>query len=230
MVYAENIVQVETGSNAVFPPLKAVLFHKFPVVDRIAPKLSVGGETIWGHACHNGGIEFFVKKELCGCLPHVHTVVSNVNGHITDDDDAFFVTVFSQCLPLRVKFKLNPFPKTALVSKLCFLLSCLVDVFVLVGPVVPRAVVVVDFKSHKEGVVLNPTLVFADEFCVGNLFFSALLQKSGVGLAENVVSIAKQPAVVNSLCVVDILFQFIEGEKTFLMQNVKVNKIRIACN
>ena len=192
--------------------------------------MSVGGETIWGHACHNGGIEFFVKKELCGCLPHVHTVVSNVNGHITDDDDAFFVAVFSQCLPLTVKLKLNPFPKTALVSKLCLLLSCLVDIFVLVSPVVPRTIVVVDFKSHKEGVVLNPTLVFADKFCVGNVFFSALLQKSGVRLAENVVSIAKQPAVVDSLCVVDILFQFLEGEKTFLMKNVKVNKIRIACN
>jgi len=83
------------------PPIVAVFFVSFPVVERIAPELSVFGEVV-GRAAGNGFRVAFLGVELkeFWVLPDIGAVESNENRNIADDLDASFLGVFLNGSPL----------------------------------------------------------------------------------------------------------------------------------
>ncbi len=52
MVDAHHIHELQQFLQPQFPPGIAILTHSFPVILRVAPKLSRGAEIIWRYASH----------------------------------------------------------------------------------------------------------------------------------------------------------------------------------
>ncbi len=74
-----------------------------PVVQRVAPKLPIGGEAIGGAASNTREFAVAVGFEHIGCSPQVARVGRHVNGHIANDFNPFAVGVGFHFAPLRVK-------------------------------------------------------------------------------------------------------------------------------
>lgn len=65
------------------PPFVAVSRHLFVIVERIAPKLSVGAEIVGRYAGNGGGPAVFSKLKKLLMRPTVGTVMGDEHGHIT---------------------------------------------------------------------------------------------------------------------------------------------------
>ena len=73
--------------QALFPPGVAVLAHRFPMIEGVAPKLPRGAEIVGGRPGHDGGPPLCVKEEVVGMGPHVDRVRGHEEGEIADDTD-----------------------------------------------------------------------------------------------------------------------------------------------
>ena len=149
MIYAQYIVHTEAAFNSLLPPGEAVVLHKLPIINRVAPKLTVGTVAVGRTACNDGGITVLVKQELFGCTPYVHRVVRNVYWHITDNHYAEGMRILDERLPLCVKLELNPLPEAAFCGKFASVLACFFYILVLVAPRGPFRVIVIHLECHK---------------------------------------------------------------------------------
>ena len=86
--------------DAFCPPEVASFLVGFPVIKRVAPKLTFCTEIIGRYPCHNGGEAHGVQLEQFLVCPYVRTVIRHENGCVPHDGDAFFVGISLQCLPL----------------------------------------------------------------------------------------------------------------------------------
>ena len=91
VVQPHHVKELSGCRQAVNPPLVAGFLHHIPAVERVAPKLAVGGKGIGGTACHGSGGQLFIQLEQLGILPHLHRIVGNIDGHISDELDAVFL-------------------------------------------------------------------------------------------------------------------------------------------
>ena len=218
-----QIVDGEILLHPIQPPAKAVFLHLFPVVDGIAPQLTVGGESVGGTSRHHGGIVIFIQQELLRRTPYVHAVVSHVDGHIADDQNTLFVGVVAHGTPLLHKGVLDPFPEAALAGKGVHLRACFVDVFVARLPGGPGAIAVVDLQSHKQRIIIEPCGIFAAERRK-----RAVRCETGVRLPQKIVAGVEQPAVIHTDAVVLYLSRLFFGEKPVPAQQIGIDKVRIA--
>ena len=51
VVDSDYVGETEAGLDPLDPPCVSILFHPVPIVERISPKLTCGGEGIWGNSC-----------------------------------------------------------------------------------------------------------------------------------------------------------------------------------
>ena len=111
MVYSHAVKHTEHMLDALLPPGKAVLFHFRPVVDGVAPELTVRGKIVGGNARDDGRVTVLVQKEHFAVCPYVRAIVGHVNGNVTDDGDSLVVCVLFDLRPLVKEGVLNKFPE-----------------------------------------------------------------------------------------------------------------------
>ena len=98
-----RISHFEVVDDTLRHPGVAVLFHRFVIVKRIAPELSVFGEIIRRHSRDFGGFKVLVEPEIRGISPHVGRIVRHVYRHISEYLDAQRIDVFLKLCPLRIE-------------------------------------------------------------------------------------------------------------------------------
>ena len=161
MVEANHVIHACGSGQSLDPPAVAGIGHLLPVVDGIAPELTVLGESIGGTACHHFGAAVLVQLEQLRLCPDIGAVQRNVNGHVTDDADALIVGVAPQRLPLFVELILQEILQLHSLKKL-LLLFCQglgIVAFQLLRPVQPDFAPHVFLDGHEDGVVLQPAFV-----------------------------------------------------------------------
>jgi hypothetical protein len=80
--------------------------HAQPVVQRVAPQLTVGGEVVGRYAGDDGQAAIRVRAKLFAVCPDVDGVGRDVNRQIAKQQDAARVRIGTQRLPLLLKSEL----------------------------------------------------------------------------------------------------------------------------
>ena len=93
MVYAYNIVHSRIVHEPPLPPAVAVVFLVIPVVYRVAPELTVGGENIGRHTCHQHRSHITAQAEIIGIAPDIGAFKLNVKRDIAYQLYAVFIGV-----------------------------------------------------------------------------------------------------------------------------------------
>ena len=109
VVEADDVVKLEIGTEAAHPPVVIGFGERVPIVKRVAPKLSVGGEIIGRDSGDGGRRAGFIELEDFRILPNVRAVESDENRSVSDDFYAVFEGVFSESFPLREEEELGDF-------------------------------------------------------------------------------------------------------------------------
>ena len=78
-----------------------------PSVQRISPKLSCCGKSIWRASCHLGGLVIFIQFEKSWICPGICAVHGNIDRNISDNTNSFSVCIRFQFRPLFIKFELH---------------------------------------------------------------------------------------------------------------------------
>ena len=111
VVDAHRVVKLQRGADAFAPPSVIVLFHCYPVVKRVSPKLAVLREIIGRHAgnalADKSAVVNFKQMPI---FPNICAVKRNINRHIAEDFHAVFVGVLFDFAPLgerRVLYELE---------------------------------------------------------------------------------------------------------------------------
>ena len=154
--------------------------------------------------------------------PDVYTVVGDVDRHIADDLDAFFVGIIGKQLPLGEEFKLAPAPEIHFLFKFTGAKPGLRVIAMLGLPLRPLAEAVVNFQRHKQRVIFQPRGVSLYKAAVCLIRFEA-----GVSGAQNGIAVIKEPAIVDALAAASVCVQLLLCQQALLRQNVQINKIRI---
>ncbi|CRH90155.1 Uncharacterised protein [Chlamydia trachomatis] len=100
VIDTNHIVYFEAFTETSNPPSKAICFHRIPVIDWIAPKLTNCRKSIWWTAGNNTRTTFFVCLEELRICPHIRRVCSDINRHISDKFNAVFICISLQSMPL----------------------------------------------------------------------------------------------------------------------------------
>ena len=163
VVNAEDVVQPGGALDAADPPGVAVGLHGVPIVQGIAPELSIGGEVIGRNAGYLGGHVPLVQLESPGVGPHIGGVHGYINRQVADDADALFVGVGPQGLPLAEEQVLDVGEQADVVRKL-FLVMChrlgTAEADVLVRPIRPGLHPKMALEGHEQGVIRQPGGIF----------------------------------------------------------------------
>ena len=162
MVDAQSIIQAELKRDAAQPPGIALPFHPFPIEQRVAPQLTVGGKGIRRTAGHRLRAAILVQLKLLRSGPYVGTVSCHVDGQITDQCDPATVGILFQGIPLPEKEVLYTAPEFDFGGQL------LPGVFkgrrmpqaLLLRPLLPGHTAVAAFQRHKQRVVRQPLGIF----------------------------------------------------------------------
>ena len=145
----------------------------FPIVQRISPFLSLGGKTIGGTACYIGRLLIFIKLKQFRGNPHIRTVKSNVNWHITYYLYTLFVGIFFQSVPLLPKTKLKEFIKARFFFKLFFIFLKRIGQahFCIVFPIRPGHTAEFILERHEKRIISQPRIFSAkaDKIFIGSI-------------------------------------------------------------
>ena len=161
MVDADDVVQLAGAVDAADPPAEAVLPHAVPVVQRVAPQLSVGAEIVWRYAGHGLGDQRLVQLEELRLRPHVGGIHGHIDGQVADDADALRVDIVPQPVPLleeqilQVGEELHVLPQQGAV----LLHRPLLPQTDVIGPLRPRLHAEMALAGHKQGVIRQPAAV-----------------------------------------------------------------------
>ena len=90
--------------------------------------------------------------------------------------------------------------------------------------------IVMNLKSHKEGIIGKPMSVALYVFFIICGFVAAFFKKTSISLTKKCVSGVKESTVVNSYGVVLVFVKLFLCKQSFLLKDIKVNKIWVACN
>ena len=100
MVDAEHIAELQIVLDAADPPCEFCLLQIFPVIDRVAPELTVLRESIGRASCYLGRDIFLIKEEHLRVRPCVSAVEGCVEGDVADDLDSVLIGIRAKFLPL----------------------------------------------------------------------------------------------------------------------------------
>ena len=195
MVQTDDVVHVEGGSDAVFPPGEAVCFHSIPVIDGVAPVLAGGRELIRRRSRDADGIAGGVDLKELGRGPHLDGVARDVDGQVADDQDVVLVGIGLEAAPLAIEEILRHLVvEHALGMGSADLGGCLAAAAELLGPLPKGFESALLLHGHKLAVGNEPVLVCLDKVVeIGRLVGSKALS----GSIENLTAANKDGAVVD---------------------------------
>ena len=101
MIQANHVHVGQQGAQAVDAPAIAGPAQGVPVIDRVAPELSLGTEVVGWHAGDEARPVLFVQQEQLRVGPHVARVGGDEEGQIADQAHALGVGMFLQAFPWR---------------------------------------------------------------------------------------------------------------------------------
>ena len=85
-----------------------------PVIQRVAPQLTVGGEIIRRAACHTGKTALGIQLEQLAAHPGIHRVGRDIDGDIAQDLHTLVVGILLHSLPLGAELVLYKLPEADL--------------------------------------------------------------------------------------------------------------------
>ena len=230
VVDAEHIIDITEIFDAAHPPGEAISCHVAPIKQRVAPKLSGGGEAIRWTAGNFLRILVFIQLEQLRMCPDIDTVQRNVDRQVTNDLNALFVGIFLQCIPLFEEEELQHFPEVHFRRKLLLGVPDYMRIVVTQSrlPVLPWSAVIFLFQRHEEGVVLQPVAVEPAEIMV---FFRQriLLQELICRFAKDRITFFVENTVIDVIGFafpVDINIVFLFDE-TFGTELIQIDEVRI---
>ena len=209
------------------PPAVAVPGHGLPVVNGIAPELTVGGKGIRRTSSHYLRPAGLIQLEKLGVCPHVHRIQRHINGHVTDDADAFFIGITAQGFPLPVKLILQEIlPGDGFRQFLSFFFQGFgLSQFYILRPVQPGLSPVFVLEGHKQGIIRQPALVFFQESFV---FLSRYEPLAGQGQhCQPLLILDAEIHPVGALAPGNAA-QFLLFQQPFRHQDIQVNKVRVS--
>ena len=168
VVDADDVVELLRALDAAYPPAVAVALHARPVVDGVAPELTVLAEVVGRHAGDAGGDVLLVEQEAPGVRPDVGGVERHVDGQVAYYLYAQGVDVVPQLIPLLVERVLYPGEEPHVrVQQRPVVLKAprLSEPHVLVRPERPGHHAEMPLERHEEGVVRQPAGVLLAEAC-----------------------------------------------------------------
>ena len=162
MVDAQSIIQAELKRDAAQPPGIALPFHPFPIEQRVAPQLTVGGKGIRRAAGHRLRAAILVQLKLLRSSPYIGTVSCHIDGQITDQRDPSTVGILFQSIPLLEKEVLHTAPEFDFIGQFLsgVLQSRRIPQALLLRPLLPGRTAVAAFQCHKQRVVWQPLGIF----------------------------------------------------------------------
>ena len=239
VVDAQQVVDAQCVAHPAHPPRVASLFVVGPVVQRVAPQLTVGREVIRRAARHTGKAAVGIQLKQRAAHPCIHRVGRDIDGDVAQNLHVLFVGVGLHRLPLGRKLVLHELPEADL-----FLVfggkgskGLLVAQAVGLVPLHPVLHAVGHFQGHVQGVVVQPFLIgegkgiiIIREVIAAAVQPSALLAPCGVGGAQDFKAAHIQSAVVHlfGVCAPFFGLELGGGEQAFFLQSVEVDKIGVA--
>src|SRR5215813_15297698 len=107
MIETNHVHVSKQRTDSVDAPTKARLPQRLPVVDRIAPELSLGAERVGGYASHELWFPIFVQQEQLRVGPDVTRVRRNEKRQITNQAHALSVGITFDPFALAVQQELS---------------------------------------------------------------------------------------------------------------------------
>ena len=227
MIDPHNIIQFQTVRDSPDPPLVACLFVIFPVIERIAPKLSRCGKCIRRTPGNSEGIVVFIKLEQFRGRPRIRTVKSHINRNISDDLNSLFIGVCMEFFPLSVKLILLEFIKSNLLCQL-FFRGCqrsLISGSERCFPLFPADAAVSVLYRHVQTVIVQPVRIFLCKCLIILIFpepFKRFFQRFKTGFVD--FFIIDTLLLISEIICLALLF----CQKSFFDQCFQVNVIRVA--
>ena len=168
MVDADDVEALPCCAQASHPPGEAVLFHVRPVIDGIAPILSIGVEAVRRAARNDAWTAGTGQLEILRVRPDVGGIQRNIDGDIADNQHTVFMGILPQTLPLRVEAVLEEAMKIKFVVQQLPIMRHRLGLVHpdIERPLGPRAVVIICLDGHKEYILLQPRTLLADIFRV----------------------------------------------------------------
>ena len=166
MVDADNIETLPCCAQASHPPGEAVLFHVRPVIDGIAPILSIGVEAVRRAARNDAWTAGTGQLEILRVRPDIGGVQRNIDGDIADNQHTVFMGILPQTLPLRVEAVLEEAMKIKFVVQQLPIMRHRLGLVHpdIERPLGPRAVVIICLDGHKEYIFIQPRALLTDIF------------------------------------------------------------------
>ena len=139
MVDSDDIDLIQGHLHALSPPGKVVLSVDIPVIDGVAPKLSVFGECIGRAACLCCLHSVFINLEKLVMSPGIDAVTCHIDGNVSDNADTKRVGIFMKVVPLAVEEELENLVDFNFLGKLLGPLAegCLLSELKIVFPQIP---------------------------------------------------------------------------------------------
>ena len=156
VVDAQHIIEEGGTLDAADPPAVAIRLHPVPVIERVAPELSVLGKGIGRNPGDLLRHMPVVQLEELRLAPDIRRVHRDIDGDVADQADALLAGIGLEGLPLAVEQELDKAVKVDLVLQL-FRIGphgkVPVHADVLVRPLGPADHAEVHLHGHIEGIV-----------------------------------------------------------------------------
>ena len=230
MVDTDGIVELARGAETPDPPAVAVVSHTVPVIERVAPELTVGGEVIGRDARDLRRAALIVELEVLALRPHVGAVERDIDRHVADDPDALLADIRAQRVPLaeeqilRENAEADILREKLLIPAQHFLAAAKTEILVL--PFDPGTHAEMALCRGIERIAAQPTLVFTIESVyVLTLFVPAAL----TGAAEKIEPSGVERAVIRlrRVAAEGNGIDFLAREETVGNKLLKVDEIRV---
>ena len=164
MVDTHHIVNGRSVFHALLPPCKAGDLVNGPVVQRVAPQLSVCRKGVRRASGHLRQVHGAVGLEQLRVGPQVAGIRADIDGNIAHQPDALRVCVGLEGAPLGVEEKLHSLVVVDTPGKLC--LGCgngfRLAAAQRVRPVGKARLPLRGLHCHEQGIIVYPVMCFAE--------------------------------------------------------------------
>ena len=229
MIDAEYITELKAAPDPADPPLVMCLFQIFPVIDRIAPELTVRGKCIRRASGDLRRHIFLVEEEHFRVRPGVRAVDSGVERNIPDDLHAFFIRIAVKLFPLLLELILLEGEELDHVEMLRggFDQSIRISGAEIFVPLRPGLPAVCKLDCHIQAVIVQPVGVFLLEVLI---FRIRILKEPVAGLLQHFEAVIIESAIIDSIDKrAEIVFpHLMYREQAVLDQQIRAYKVRIS--
>ena len=226
MVDAHHVVNGGGVLHALLPPCKAGGLVNGPVVQRVAPQLSVCRKGVRRASGHLRQVHGAVGLEQLRVGPQVAGIRADIDGDIAHQPDALRVCVGLEGAPLGVEEKLHSLVVVDTPGKLC--LGCgngfRLTAAQRVRPVGKARLPLRGLHCHEQGIILQPEAVFAAEGFIsggrgGQQTIRCFFQDNGPLVVERTVIDGSDGPFRRNL---------VSGQPAVRSQQAVINEIRVA--